>query len=158
MRETGSSALTNLAIQGAALIVPNSKLTISACMIGTSGINLPAALGSTGWSGLWNSGALTNLNGRTFALVLLPAQPVGYFSHDESGEQRYAEICSAYGLRTVTTGHPDDHYHEIGYPTYTDCSEYNCMPLVDEAAGLGQHAIGYITDWIHATQLDGRTF
>eukprot|EP01052_Picozoa_sp_SAG31_P008375 SAG31_NODE_422_length_15859_cov_5.161865_3_plen_463_part_00 len=71
----------------------------------------------------WSSGVVTNANGKTFTLYLLPLQPASTFSNDAAGARVYADLCAVAGLRPVTTG------ASFYYPTHTDCDAYNCMPI-----------------------------
>ena len=57
-----------------------------------------------GWVAIWDSGTMTNHNGNTFVLFLLPAQPAGYFSYDSDSAQRYRTLCEATGVHTVGSG------------------------------------------------------
>ena len=150
VQQGGKLALDGIILAGAAVLDRGGTLSVNNCFAGSVGLQLPSALASTGWSGLWNSGTVTNLNGKSFTLVRLdPAQPPGYFSSDVQGEQRYAALCAAAGLHTVTTGQPDDVHHEYGYPTYTNCGQYGCIPLADDA--LSQANPSYAARWVHDT-------
>jgi len=150
VQQGGKLALDGIILAGAAVLDRGGTLSVNNCFAGSVGLQLPSALASTGWSGLWNSGTVTNRNGKSFTLVRLdPAQPPGYFSSNVQGEQRYAALCAAAGLHTVTTGQPDDVHREYGYPTYTNCGQYGCIPLADDA--LSQANPSYAARWVHDT-------
>jgi hypothetical protein len=82
---------------------------------------------------------LTNANGRSFVLTLLPAQPAGSFTFGDVGTQRYSSLCAAAGLHTVTTG--DSSWGAAG----SNCmARYGCITLPVEAGG------GEVAEWVHA--------
>jgi hypothetical protein len=105
----------------------------------------PAAAGGGGGGGgamaEWRSESvrLTNANGRSFVLTLLPAQPAGSFTFDDVGTQRYSSLCAAAGLHTATTG--DSSWGAAG----SNCmARYGCITLPVEAGG------GEVAEWVHA--------
>ena len=87
---------------------------------------------------VWDSGDMTagdhNPSGRPFLLYLLPVQPPQYFTYGRGtqqgfaqGMQRYADLCSAFGMRPVTT--PGNGRSGPG-----TCSQ-NCLPLSSYGTG-----------------------
>jgi hypothetical protein len=97
----------------------------------------------------WESGAVTNANGRTFTLYLLPPEPPNHFSFDATGARRYADLCIEAGLRPVTGGAPQH------FPSLTACSAMNCMPLTSD---YGNEPVRWVHDngpgWESIVMLD----
>ena len=82
----------------------------------------------------------TNANGRAFRLYLLPAQEANYFS-DATGAQRYADLCAAAGLHTITWG--GDQWGPAG----VDCAEYGCMLVLDSGDNNTPRWVHEQTGW-----------
>eukprot|EP01044_Picomonas_judraskeda_P014937 COSAG03_NODE_2438_length_2767_cov_3.164543_1_plen_262_part_00 len=160
VEEFGSLVLTRVNLDGAVERGVGS-LVLNGCV--KSGVQLPASLGATGISDIWNSGVIANKNGQAFTLFMLPRQAANYFRAvpgsctsncpnyaDAAGAHKYADVCALAGLSTVVTGHPE-HYPSTVYcaPGYTPpnqfyppAADFECMPVVtDDAANAGT--------WVH---------
>ena len=97
------------------------------------------------WLNTWDSDAVTNANGKTFTLYLLPLQPANKFSNDAAGAHVYADMCAAAGLRPITTG------KSIYYPAQTDCDTYGCMPGGDSGDNVGNNVnIDSAASWVYS--------
>ena len=100
------------------------------------------------WLQSWDSGAVTNANGRTFTLYLLPPQPPNTFANSgvggsDAGARLYADVCAAAGLRTITTG--ESSY----YPSQTSCNTYGCVPGGDSSDNTdGNVNVDSIAPWV----------
>ena len=92
----------------------------------------------------WDSGTITNAHAKTFTLFLLPMQAPNYFYnqasidsqgstiYDFSGTQKYADLCIAAGLRTVSYPKP---YSGQALVPGSLCTQFDCMLLVSQYHG-----------------------
>ena len=103
-----------------------------------------------GTTSCWDSGAVTNANGKSFSLYLLPPQPSNTFvEYEGEGVQVYVDLCEAAGLRTLTSG------AGTWGPISTHCPGYNCMPLVSDDSSIPSVWVVAATGWDQYTSLIG---
>jgi hypothetical protein len=88
---------------------------------------------------MWDSGALTNVNGYSFSLYLLPAQPPNHFAYTDFDDgaqslRRYAELCIEAGLHTATAL---DVPPAERWPPDQDggCAWLGCIPVPTDCVG-----------------------
>jgi hypothetical protein len=69
IQSLGRLQVNNVSLQGRLTIQSATAVaSITGCVIGGTTMRIPTELAATGWTTMWNSGTLTNLNGRRFIL------------------------------------------------------------------------------------------
>ena len=86
---------------------------------------------------------IANARGATFTLYELEAVPPAYFSATDADEnaRKYAALCAAAGLSTVTTG-----ASTWGEPT-AQCLEFGCIVLPENAGGFAPNWVRDRVGW-----------
>ncbi len=89
----------------------------------------------------WDSGTVTNTNGNSFSLYLLPAQPPHAFEDSAAGTRAYLDLCAQAGLKGVVSG-------SSNALASVDCTQIDCMRVTATSSwacdfAFGRHGPGW---------------
>eukprot|EP01048_Picozoa_sp_COSAG05_P013358 COSAG05_NODE_1416_length_4941_cov_5.527261_2_plen_463_part_00 len=120
---TGATAAMSGSLPGTVTV---GTATISREGSAAPTVSDPSALTGFVYVDSWSSGSVTNANGATFTLYLMPG--VSGFTGDAAGADYYQAICAAAGLST------------LGASDYADnCAAWGCLPTPDGTDSNGDY-------------------